>query len=72
MAQLVEHDLAKVGVAGSSPVSRFFITKIQISVWRSVFFYFIGNFVLWEVFFCETKCFSWRRDGKYAEDYYVR
>ena len=24
VAQLVEHDLAKVGVAGSSPVSRFF------------------------------------------------
>ena len=25
VAQLVEHDLAKVGVAGSSPVSRFFL-----------------------------------------------
>ena len=25
VAQLVEYDLAKVGVAGSSPVSRFFI-----------------------------------------------
>ena len=27
VAQLVEHDLAKVGVAGSSPVSRSFYTK---------------------------------------------
>ena len=27
VAQLVEHDLAKVGVAGSSPVSRFFLRK---------------------------------------------
>ncbi len=27
MAQLVEHDLAKVGAAGSSPVSRFFISS---------------------------------------------
>ena len=27
VAQLVEHDLAKVGVAGSSPVSRSKITK---------------------------------------------
>ena len=27
MAQLVEYDLAKVGVAGSSPVSRFFYFK---------------------------------------------
>ena len=25
VAQLVEHDLAKVGAAGSSPVSRFFL-----------------------------------------------
>ena len=28
MAQLVEHDLAKVGAAGSSPVSRFFYALI--------------------------------------------
>ena len=27
MAQLVEHDLAKVGVAGSSPVSRSLMKK---------------------------------------------
>ena len=27
VAQLVEHDLAKVGVAGSSPVSRSLLTK---------------------------------------------
>ena len=27
VAQLVEHDLAKVGVAGSSPVSRSFYTQ---------------------------------------------
>ena len=27
IAQLVEHDLAKVGVAGSSPVSRSFYTQ---------------------------------------------
>ena len=27
VAQLVEHDLAKVGVAGSSPVSRFFYAQ---------------------------------------------
>ena len=27
IAQLVEHDLAKVGVAGSSPVSRSFFLK---------------------------------------------
>ena len=33
VAQLVEYDLAKVGVAGSSPVSRsFFIFRIQIPV----------------------------------------
>ena len=30
MAQLVEHDLAKVGVAGSSPVSRFFDVKVSL------------------------------------------
>ena len=28
VAQLVEYDLAKVGVAGSSPVSRSFILKV--------------------------------------------
>ena len=27
IAQLVEHNLAKVGVAGSSPVSRFFLLR---------------------------------------------
>ena len=27
MAQLVEHDLAKVGVAGSSPVSRSIVSE---------------------------------------------
>jgi hypothetical protein len=34
IAQLVEHDLAKVGVAGSSPVSR----SIQIPVHPGFFF----------------------------------
>ena len=36
MAQLVEHDLAKVGVAGSSPVSRSFYNKNDIR-WMSFF-----------------------------------
>ena len=31
IAQLVEHDLAKVGVAGPSPVFRSFFGKIQIN-----------------------------------------
>ena len=35
MAQLVEHDLAKVGVAGSSPVSRSQRNKKRISEWIS-------------------------------------
>jgi hypothetical protein len=33
IAQLVEHDLAKVGVAGSSPVSRSFF--LQLPEWRN-------------------------------------
>ena len=36
VAQLVEHDLAKVGVAGSSPVSRSLLTKKDIR-WMSFF-----------------------------------
>ena len=32
VAQLVEHDLAKVGVAGSSPVSRFFLSRKRYPV----------------------------------------
>ena len=35
VAQLVEHDLAKVGAAGSSPVSRS-NNKKEISVWISL------------------------------------
>ena len=31
IAQLVEHDLAKVGVAGSSPVFRSRQTKVQVA-----------------------------------------
>ena len=38
MAQLVEHDLAKVGVAGSSPVSRS-IVKIRDSIYAISYFY---------------------------------
>ena len=34
VAQLVEHDLAKVGVAGPNPVSRFFKTKCYFSNWK--------------------------------------
>ena len=30
VAQLVEYDLAKVGVAGSSPVSRFFLFVAEV------------------------------------------
>ena len=36
VAQLVEHDLAKVGAAGSSPVSRSLLTKKDIR-WMSFF-----------------------------------
>ena len=38
MAQLVEHDLAKVGAAGSSPVSCSIET--QKDIWKDVFFVF--------------------------------
>ena len=37
VAQLVEHDLAKVGVAGSSPVSRFLFTRKRTSLRMSFF-----------------------------------
>ena len=40
MAQLVEHDLAKVGVAGSNPVSRFFVT-LKFAVFMQVFGVFV-------------------------------
>ena len=41
MAQLVEYDLAKVGVAGSSPVSRFFyLPEIFLLIEDSGLFYF--------------------------------
>ena len=40
MAQLVEHNLAKVGAAGSSPVSRFHIKKKSDSKKESLFFCF--------------------------------
>ena len=41
MAQLVEHDLAKVGVAGSNPVSRFFVAlRFALSMQISGFFGF--------------------------------
>ena len=40
VAQLVEHDLAKVGAAGSSPVSRFFYAM------ETKFPYFPGKFIL--------------------------
>ena len=38
VAQLVEYDLAKVGVAGSSPVSRFFICveSFEILIWKDL------------------------------------
>ncbi len=40
VAQLVEYDLAKVGVAGSSPVSRsfYFIQKENLALRRILFF----------------------------------
>ena len=39
MAQLVEHDLAKVGVAGSNPVSRFFVA-LKFAVFMQVLGFF--------------------------------
>ena len=42
VAQLVEHDLAKVGVAGSSPVSR--SKKLKAAL--AVFFYYSQNRLL--------------------------
>ena len=39
VAQLVEHDLAKVGVAGSSPVSRSSVEKQETLIYKvSCFF----------------------------------
>ena len=40
VAQLVEHDLAKVGAAGSSPVSRFEKNENKTSDWMSYFCFF--------------------------------
>ena len=40
VAQLVEHDLAKVGVAGSSPVSR----SQKVLIFKA-FFFFVYGFV---------------------------
>ena len=40
VAQLVEHNLAKVGAAGSSPVSRFVKKIVESTVF---FFYCIGK-----------------------------
>ena len=37
VAQLVEHDLAKVGVAGSSPVSRSILSKKHHAEWHGAF-----------------------------------
>jgi hypothetical protein len=39
VAHLVEHDLAKVGVAGSSPVFR---SKNEADTWLSAFFFSPG------------------------------
>ncbi len=39
VAQLVEHDLAKVGAAGSSPVSRFYIFSEKSQCQRDFLFY---------------------------------
>ena len=47
MAQLVEYDLAKVGVAGSSPVSRSYFLPRKIKGFRNcggLFFVYIKNF----------------------------
>ena len=38
MAQLVEHDLAKVGAAGSSPVSRSSVEKQEALICKVFFF----------------------------------
>ena len=39
MAQLVEHNLAKVGAAGSSPVSRFHIKKEWLQKGAALFYF---------------------------------
>ena len=41
VAQLVEYDLAKVGVAGSSPVSRSFICSGSLDLQRLPLFLFL-------------------------------
>ena len=48
VAQLVEHDLAKVGVAGSSPVSR---SNFEAAVICSLFILCL----FWKVIFCDGK-----------------
>ena len=43
VAQLVEHDLAKVGAAGSSPVSRSHRNTKKVSMWIPFFVFFEPN-----------------------------
>ena len=46
VAQLVEHDLAKVGAAGSSPVSRSFFILWEALIYRVSHFSFLIIFPL--------------------------
>lgn len=49
MAQLVEHDLAKVGAAGSSPVSRSFILTKRTVMFRKITdVAVLFSFFIWE------------------------
>ena len=57
VAQLVEHHLAKVGVAGSSPVSRSMIGALEI----------LRNQCFWGFFFCEWDDFVGFPLGSQAE-----
>ncbi len=43
VAQLVEYDLAKVGVAGSSPVCRSFLYFVRVSGFRKPAFVYINK-----------------------------
>ena len=56
MAQLVEHNLAKVGAAGSSPVSRFFYFDIDRV------FYKWGNKKYWVS--VDSGLETWMKSGK--------
>ena len=49
IAQLVEHDLAKVGVAGSSPVSRSFFILRRPGCWNGRH---VGLKIQWPIFGC--------------------